>query len=261
MNLLEKIKLLKSTWKSAYFSWYFEYKENQLFNSIVNNDLDEAKWLVSRGANINYQDSNKDTALHYAINSYRMDLIKPLLELGADINITNSQGITPLMSLCKLDYDTYKYNPRPLLDSASEHILSFLDILIEAGADINTVDNHSHTAILYSLLHHNSRITKKLIDIKANLHIKDHRGQDFVDELCYKKDYELLTYLCHSSDTKAVEDITERLEALHSLKKLSHYEQQEYANFKQFIDGLQRKNKYEEMLPEKTEKPKKKVKI
>ena len=261
MNWLNHIILLKQGLKKVYFSSLVEYRKNHLFNCVVNNDIEEAKWLVARGADINYQDKNKDTALHYAINSYCMGLILPLLDLGADINIKNSQGTTPLMSLCKLEYE--KYNQH-LLVGSRHNIVSFLELMIQSGADINAIDNYYCSAISHAFSYHNSRIVKKLIDLKSNLYIKDHKGQDFIDELCHKKDYDLLTYLCQSSSTQVIEDITDRLKVMHELNKPGSYQKNEYDRFKIFLDALEIKNRqdrYETLFPEKKYGEKKKVKI
>jgi hypothetical protein len=58
--------------------------------------------LLSYKANVNLQDKNGATALLLSINSEKnIDVIKQLLHAGADKNIANSWGLTPLKKACE----------------------------------------------------------------------------------------------------------------------------------------------------------------
>lgn len=54
--------------------------------------------LFNAGANVNIQDSNGDTALHYAVGDGREEIVGFLLSKGAEVNARNRlEGDTPLM--------------------------------------------------------------------------------------------------------------------------------------------------------------------
>ncbi len=55
------------------------------------------EYLLQVGANINAQDNNGDTPLHWAIRKKRYDLVKMLVEAGADKTIKNYRKKTPCM--------------------------------------------------------------------------------------------------------------------------------------------------------------------
>ena len=55
-----------------------------------------AEWFLKNGANINFADSDGNTALYYAIKrKYKIEYVKLLLQFGADFNKKNKDGISP----------------------------------------------------------------------------------------------------------------------------------------------------------------------
>ena len=66
------------------------FPENQEeINNIVN-------LLVRYGANVNYQNRNGDTPLHFMIFTYSFSVINNIIEAGANVTIMNNQNETPL---------------------------------------------------------------------------------------------------------------------------------------------------------------------
>ena len=67
-----------------------------LINAAACNNIDLIKWLLENGANINYQDRNGYTALHFAGQNKVVELAEFLLSKGADPNLKDKFGNTPL---------------------------------------------------------------------------------------------------------------------------------------------------------------------
>lgn len=84
------------------------HRTSLLIQAAYTEQHEMVKYLVKKGAQINYADEFGQTALHYAVyvgkprmvsNIERRSLtsqVKILLDLGADINIASSSGLTPV---------------------------------------------------------------------------------------------------------------------------------------------------------------------
>lgn len=95
-----------------------DYIGNTLLH--LNVSLDIAKFLIEeKGIDINTQNNNGDTPLHINTN---LDVVKYFVENGANINIRNKLGWTPLLWNLLIYKDTK---------------LDIAKYLIENGADIN----------------------------------------------------------------------------------------------------------------------------
>ena len=117
------------------------------------------KLLLSAGADVNMKNKYGNTALIAAVKSGEEDCIKLLLQAGADVNCSVS-GVTAL------------------------HIgmgdgIKGARLLIEAGADVNKVDNFSMTALMYAVMKQGRDqwyFVDSLLDAGADVNALDHGG-------------------------------------------------------------------------------------
>jgi len=89
-----------------------------------NSDLLILKELIKAGADVDMQESNGSTALHYAVDECNNLLSKELIKAGADVNIQDDNGNIPLMKCVLPKYPNW---------SKSE----IATILINANSDFN----------------------------------------------------------------------------------------------------------------------------
>ena len=70
--------------------------ENALMKAADNNQTDVVRYLLNNGANVNKQNSSGDTALHFAFCSNSTDAMRILLQHGARKDIKNDRGYKPM---------------------------------------------------------------------------------------------------------------------------------------------------------------------
>ena len=69
-----------------------EYKQNLLQEAIAACKNDIAKDLINRNIDLNHQDSNGQTPLHYCAQYLNIEIARLLLSKSADINIEDAYG-------------------------------------------------------------------------------------------------------------------------------------------------------------------------
>jgi len=138
--------------------------------------LEAAKLLISNGADIHSPtDKYGDAPLHRATNSTFIELIKLLIEKGADINAQNNEGWSPLHN------------------AVNNRIIDAVKVLIKHGANVNAKDGMGLTplwgcVISCSLLDENEnpdvciKIAQLLLKAGADTKAKDEYGETIFSE-------------------------------------------------------------------------------
>ena len=78
-----------------YFSLQGVDRNKFVEETSVHDHVKAVTFLIEHGANVDLQDNNGDTALHYAVTSDFPEIVKMLLNLGAS-DMCNNKGLTPL---------------------------------------------------------------------------------------------------------------------------------------------------------------------
>lgn len=127
--------------------------------------------LLKAGADVHLEDENGNDAFHYALDPGDEALLRRLLQAGADLNRRNKLGWTRLRSaafgrepdtvalLLKLGADP-DLDRGKLLSAASwygreghsEATEQTIDLLVAAGEDVHTTDDHGYTALHCAVL-------------------------------------------------------------------------------------------------------------
>ena len=107
---------------------------DDLYQAAGDGDVSQVSRLLDSGIDVNARTSNGSYALNNAAVEVRLEVVRLLLNRGADPNVQNSQGDTPL--IC-----TTKY--------AGGHAAT-VKVLVDAGTDLAITDAKGNTALDYA---------------------------------------------------------------------------------------------------------------
>lgn len=143
------------------------YVPGKWFPSIENGDLEMIKQFVRLGANVNEARRGDDwnTALMYAAEYGHSEIVKYLIEAGAEVGRKNQNGRTALFSVAGY--------PR----EASERHRNVVRLLIEAGADPMSQDEDGKNAVMVAAANRNPELLRMLMDAGADVHAEDQNGK------------------------------------------------------------------------------------
>lgn len=97
----------------------------------------------------------------------RLRLTRLLLEGGAYINESDSQGQTPLMVACRTQH----------CDAQSASRVKLVQFLLEKGADPNIQDKEGRSALMHACLEQaGAEVVSLLLDSGADISLEDHSG-------------------------------------------------------------------------------------
>jgi ankyrin repeat protein len=103
------------------------------------------------------------------------DVIKALLEAGADIQATTDDGTTPLMAAAGLGRTTFQ--PGIQRGRRSVGAEEAVKLLLDAGANVNAVNEADFTALHGAAFRGLDEVIKILVDRGADLNARDYRGR------------------------------------------------------------------------------------
>jgi ankyrin repeat protein len=160
---------------------------------------------------LNMPDHEMNYPLHLACESGNAEIVKVLFLNGADPNITDNKGVTPLHVAAKegfidiaevlLQYENADINVvdldlmTPLHYAARHNKLEMMKFLLRKGADIQSQDRDSHTPLLKSVVYGNLPITDLLIKEGANPDDVDREGKSMVFIAAQENQSEILDCL------------------------------------------------------------------
>lgn len=131
-----------------------------LMFAIRSNSVSSVEFVLSKGANVNISDSEGDTPLHIAATIANPIILKTLIARGAAVNARNSSGETSV-SRAAIFAD-----PKTL------------QVLAEANADLNEANDEGHTPLMMASSAGNLRAVEILIELDADVTRVDHAGNN-----------------------------------------------------------------------------------
>ena len=158
-------------------------------------NLKTVLWLLDAGTPVDTRNDSEETALLVATGCQRSDVVKLLIERGADITSRDHRGLTPLAK-CLDDYDTDERTlemVRTLIELgadvndslghagglAHENLtksIEIFDLLVERGLDVNLPDEDGNLLLSDTIYHDKPELTKRLLDAGARVDAANSEG-------------------------------------------------------------------------------------
>lgn len=167
-----------------------------LIEAARGNSIQDVKVHLGHGADPNYVDETTNfrrTPLVWACENGNMAMVRTLIEAGASPDVSDSNGVTPLMQALKkkskliADYliNTAGANPnvsdakgKTVLMYAAEAGLDGIATTILKGefSELDAKDDDGSTALHYAVKAGSQTLLEKLLDAKINYNISDSDG-------------------------------------------------------------------------------------
>ena len=173
------------------------------------------KRSLDLGANINLKNCFGNTPLYIAVAYDHLHIVKLLLDHNADTERKNRFGFTPLH-----------------ISSICGHV-NIVKLLLDYGADIEGKDNYSRTALHHSSYFRHIDVMKLLLNSGANIGTKNNKSETPLQSLREKQVYSVTL---PSREHNIACDLLERYENIIQLKEWRPWNHSKYnSNYRNTI--------------------------
>ena len=194
--------------------------EDSIFKAAELGDINSIKGYIEKGVNLNERQSSEYgfTPLHFAVHLNRIEAVEFLIGKGANVNIVDWWGRTPLF----------------FVNRSRDGNHTLLGLLLENGADINARDATGatvlHYASLYDMSVFNARdrpnpLAVELIEYGAKVNVRDDNGTTPLDWAYYESSHphNNIQLLSNNGGRKGEDELQHQLKLLQqSFAKLQH---------------------------------------
>ena len=130
------------------------------------NDRNAIHTLVKAGADVNSRTKDAGCALHYAAGFCDFEIVKVLIEAGADPCLVDKYGDSPLHFVRHTTANSAK----------------MIECLVEAGADPSLQDSYGVTPLHTCTLNDNVEAARAFLDHGASVNTVDHDGDSVLSQ-------------------------------------------------------------------------------
>jgi len=160
----------------------------QLLEAAYHDDREKLQKLISRGVSVNDSDPSKRTSLHIASSEGHLDMVRLLLELGADTTVKDIHGNTPMNDAVRHKHDDVctliretgakvqfhgSMGAVQLCQAAFDGDLEAVKRLIDNGLMVNDADYDQRTPLHLAACEGHMDVVAYLLENKANVNARD----------------------------------------------------------------------------------------
>lgn len=143
--------------------FYDNHENSPMHFAAQKNHLEIIRILLQRGAQIDARNRKRETPFHWACAFADIDLIEFMIKHGAGINAVEDEGGTPLSWAC--------YEGR-------ENVVAFL---CDHDVNINLADMENNTPLYWACYRGHNNIVRFLIEKKADFRKLNNKGDSILD--------------------------------------------------------------------------------
>jgi len=156
-----------------------------LHEAVIRNDLKRVEEILDQHPdNVNFQDSNGWTPLHYSINLPSNEIFNRLMECAElDVNKKDAKGNTALLFLVRYPPDSSKFD------------FSKISQLLEHKADVNCVNISKDTPLHFACYNSCVQLVQLFLEHKASPVARNSEGQDCIQIAVSKSNYQIVKNL------------------------------------------------------------------
>jgi ankyrin repeat protein len=136
-----------------------------------------AQLLMERGADVNEGHENHDTLLHLASYQLELELVRILVDHGANVNTKDNQGRAPFHRVSEAE------------GFSGNDCFNVARLLMERGADVDAQDKFDVTPLHLALQVLELKLVRILVDHGANVNLKNSHGWTPLHRLLRIEDY------------------------------------------------------------------------
>ena len=133
--------------------------DSALLESSKSGNNEVVQFLLDLGVNINYTNTKGKTALMLASKAGHEEIVQTLVSAEANVNLQDSKGQTALVLASEAGHE------------------EIVQTLVSAGANINLQDSKGQTALMLASEARHEEIVQTLVSAGANVNLQDSKGQ------------------------------------------------------------------------------------
>ncbi|MBD3170229.1 MAG: hypothetical protein GF307_12155 [candidate division Zixibacteria bacterium] len=155
----------------------YNYGQSVMHAAAYSGHIEIVKYLIEKGADVNARSGQNSNPLHGAAYYGHEDIVKLLIENGAEVDNPNAYDYRPMLSAC-----------------AGGH-LNIVKMLIDAGADIEATTYDGANALLTAAASGNQEMFEMLLELGADLNSVNNDGDNALHYAAVSPNSDFVRYL------------------------------------------------------------------